>query len=537
MALLQELRFAARMLAKNKGWTAVAALALALGLGANVAIFSTVGLMIWTPIPYPNSEQLVWMPQTNPQKGFRDASVSLVDTKDWAESSAVASIAPYQTRPLALSGQGEAQHLPSMQVTPAFFGTIGVTPVLGRAFSAAESPENESRSAIISHALWQGMYKGDRNVLGREIRLEGRNYSIVGVMPEGFEFLYQQNDVWIPLYLEPQQRERGWRGLQCIGRLKPGATVERAATEVRAISERMEREDPKSGLGWRGDVRPIAMKVMGRGAKAAATTMFGAVGFVLLIACSNVASLMLARGTQRRREFALRASLGASRGSLIRLQMAESVLLSLIAGTAGIVSAIWSIPGLKRLAPPEMTLFKTAALDWNALLFGLLLSLVTGVIFGVAPAWLLTRGDLAPSLQDSSRGSTGGRHGVLKSLVAAEIALALVLVTAGTLMIRSLIRQTTMDVGFDRTNLAMGNVLLSQSRYPDDPKVTEFFRRALDELRRDQSLESVALVQTIPLGGNNSYLKVRIDGEDDERRRAEPGSPAMRGENCNVGGG
>jgi putative ABC transport system permease protein len=515
MALLQEFRFSACVLARNKAWTAVATLTLALGLGANVAIFSTVGLMVWTPIPYPNPEQLVWLPQTNPQKGVRNGSAGLADARDWAQATALASVAAYQTRPLAVSGQGEPQHLPAMQVTPSFFDVLRVRPALGRAFRPEESPETESRVAIVSHALWQGMFRGDGGVLGREIRLDGRSYSIVGVMPQGFAYLYQPNDVWIPLSLAREQRERGWRGVQCIGRLQPGVSMERAAAEVRAISERVEREDTRAGLGWRGDARPIAARVMGRGARAAATTMFGAVGLVLLIACSNVASLLLARGAQRRREFALRASLGAGRAALIRLQLAESLLLSLLGGAAGVLAAVWTIPAIRGLAPPEMIIFQAADLNWSALAFGAALSLAAGVVSGLAPAWLLTRGDPAPALQESARGSTGASHRFLKSLVVAQIALALVLVAASTLMIRSLIRQTTMDLGFDRTHLAMGRVLLSPARYPEERKAVDFFTRTLDELRRDRSLEQAALVQTIPLGGESSYVKVRIEGEED----------------------
>ena len=246
--------------------------------------------------------------------------------------------------------------------------------------------------------------------------------------------------------------------------------------------------------------------------------MFGAMGLVLLIACANVASLLLARGAHRRREFALRASLGAGRGSLIRLQLAESLLLSALGGAVGVLSAVWTIPLLKRIAPPDMTILQTARVDWNALAFGLGLSLLTGIVFGVIPAWLLTGGDLAPRLQEASRGSTGGRHIMLKSLVAGEMALALVLVAASTLMIRSLVRQFSMDPGFDKTNLMAAQVLLSATRYPETTQVVDFYSRTLDNLRHDGSIQSAALVQTIPLGGNNSYSGVRVEGETDAKQ-------------------
>ncbi|MEK7751880.1 MAG: ADOP family duplicated permease, partial [Acidobacteriota bacterium] len=518
MALAQDFRFAARMLARNKGWTIIAVLALALGLGVNVAIYSVVGLMLWTPLPYPHPEQLVYIPQTNLRRGFSRAGVSLRDTRDWASASTIASTAAYQSRPMAISGQGEPQHLPAMQVTPEFFATLGVMPVLGRAFTSAESPESASRVAIISHELWQGMYRGDPAVLGRDIRLDGRNYSIAGVMPEGFQYLYERMDVWIPLSLEPSQRERGVRSLNSLARLKPGVSVAQAGAQVRSISERIEQEDPKTSQGWRGAVRPLADRIIDRGARAAARTMFGAMGLVLLIACANVASLLLARGAHRRREFALRASLGAGRGSLIRLQLAESLLLSALGGAAGVLSAVWTVPLLKRIAPPDMTILQTARVDWNALAFGLGLSLLTGIVFGVIPAWLLTGGDLAPRLQEASRGSSGGRHVMLKSLVAGEMALALVLVAASTLMIRSLVRQFSMDPGFDKTNLMAAQVLLSTTRYPETTQVVDFYSRTLDNLRHDGSIQSAALVQTIPLGGSNRYSGVRFEGETDAKQ-------------------
>ena len=302
---------------------------------------------------------------------------------------------------------------------------------------------------MLSYGLWQGMYRGAETVLGQPIRLNGRNYTIVGVMPQQFHFLYRQSDVWVPLSLDPSQRERGWRGLRTVARLKPGVSVDQADAEVRSISARVAKEDPKNGENWSGQVRPLTDRVIPKSARASAGAMFGAVGFVLLIACANVASLQLARGMMRRKEFALRASLGAGRASLIRLQVAESLLLSLAGGVVAVLASFWTVPMLKRVAPPEMQIFELARVDLTTLAFALALSLVTGIVFGVAPAWLLTRGNLAGGLQEAGRGSTGGRHLVLKGLVVVEMTLALVLVSGGTMMIRSIIRQQTADPGFD----------------------------------------------------------------------------------------
>lgn len=524
MSLLADFRIAARMLAKNKAGTAVSLLALSLGLGANVAIFSVVGLMLQVPLPYPDADQLVHIPQTNSKRGFNHAAVSLPDVLDWTSADGISSIAAYRSRPMAFSGEGEPQHLPAMQVTPDFFATLGVKPVLGRTFSPNETPESDARVAVLSHALWQGMFRGENNALGREIRLDGRNYTIVGVMPENFHILYRKSDVWVPLSLEPAQRERGWRGLSSIARLRPGVPIAVAASQVQSISDRIAREDPKNSENWRGAVRPIRDLVIPRGARASAGTMIGAVAFVLLIACANVASLQLARGMLRRREFALRASLGAGRATLIRLQLVESLLLSLAGGAVGVLTSYWSVPLLKRVAPPEMDIFKLAHVDLTALGFALSLSLATGIVFGLVPAWVLTRGNIAESLQEASRGSTGGRHLVLKGFVVAEMVLSLVLVSGGTMMIRSLIRQQTMNPGFDRANVTAAQILLPMERYPQPSLSDNFFARTLENLQRDGNVESAGLVQTLPLAGSNTYIDIRIEGRADPERNPSAGS-------------
>lgn len=524
MALLRDFRLAARMLAKNKSWTAVALLALALGLGANVAIFSVVGLMIRVPLPYPAPDQLVHIPQTSRQRGFSEASVSLPDVRDWRAATGIASIAAFQSRPMALSNKGEPQHLAAMQVTPEFFPTLDVKPALGRVFVASEGPETDASVAVLSYGFWQGMYRGQNSVIGETIRLNGRSYTIVGVMPQQFHFLYRNCDVWVPLYVPPNQMERGWRSLRTVARLKPGVSTAQASEQVRAISLNAGKQDSKTAEDWIGQVRPLSDRVIPRPARASAGAMFGAVGFVLLIACANVANLQLARGMMRRKEFALRASLGAGRASLIRLQVAESLLLSLVGGCVATLSAYWAVPLLKRIAPEDMRIFDQARVDLATLAFAVALSLVTGILFGALPAWMLTRGSLSEGLLESSRGSTRRRHVLLKGLVIAEMTLACVLLSGGIMMIRSLIRQQTADPGFDRANLTAAQVLLTPVRYPQPFQVTEFYTRAINALDRDNTVESAALVQTFPLTGDNSYISVRVESQSDPRQDSESGN-------------
>jgi putative ABC transport system permease protein len=524
MALIRDFRIAARLLAKNKTWTAVALLALVLGLGANVAIFSVVGLMIRVPLPYHEPGQLVHIPQTSVRRGFSEASVSLQDVRHWQAAQGIASIGAYQARPMAFSGEGEPQHLDAMQVTPEFFPILGVRTALGRTFLPPEGVESDASVAVLSYGFWQGMYRGEQSVLGQNIRLDGRNYTIVGVMPREFHFLYRKSDVWVPLFLSPPQREPSWRGLRTVARLKPGVSIDEAAAQVYSISRRVAKEDPKNSSDWNGQVRPLADRVTPKPARASAGAMFGAVGFVLLIACANVASLQLARGMMRRKEFALRASLGAGRAALIRLQVTESLLLSLVGGSVGILAAYWTVPMLKRVAPPDMHIFEQASVDLTTLGFALALSVFTGILFGAAPAWLLTRGHVAEGLQETSRGSTGGRNLILKGLVVLEITLALVLVSGGTMMIRSLIRQQTADPGFDKTNLTAACVLLPAVRYPESSRTAEFYSRVLENLRRDNGIERAAVVQTLPLAGDNNYIAVRVEGQSDPRQDSVAGN-------------
>ncbi len=520
---MRDFRIAIRMLSKNKEFTAVALFALALGLGANVAIFSVVGLMIRVPLPYPDSAQLVHIPQTNLRKNFSEAAVSLSDVRDWQTAEGIASIGAYQTRPMAVSGDGEPQHLPAMLVTPEFFPVLGIKAALGRTFLAAESLESDARVAVISYGLWQGKYRGEESVLRRDIVLNGRTYTIVGVMPQSFHFLYRSCDVWVPLSLLPAQRQPGWRGLRTIARVKTGVSVEQAAAQVRAISARAAKEDANNNEGWSGEVRPLTDRVIPKAARASAGAMFGAVAFVLLIACANVASLQLARGMLRRKEFALRASLGAGRASLIRLQMAESIVLSLAGGVVAVLCSYWTVPILKRVAPPEMQIFELARVDFTTLLFAIVLSLLSGVIFGAIPAFLLTGSNLAEGLQQAARGSTGSRHLVLKGLVVMEMTLALVLVAGATMMIKSLVRQQTADPGFEKANLFAAQILLPAVRYPEPAQVAAFYSRTIENVQRDQGVESAALVQTIPLGGDNNYIDVHVEGQSDPRRDASAG--------------
>ncbi|MBI4910081.1 MAG: ABC transporter permease [Acidobacteria bacterium] len=524
MALIHDFRIAARMLLKNPTGTLIALLALALGLGANVAIFSVVGLMIRVPLPYPDSAQLIYIPQTNARSGFNQAAASLQDVRDWQSAQGIESIGAYQSRPMAISGEGEPQHLPAMQVTPEFFPILGIRPAVGRVFSPAEGPESESRVAVLSYAFWQGTYRGEESVLGQTVRLNSRNYTIIGVMPEHFHFLYRKSDVWVPLALSPAQRVRSWRGLNTVARLRPGVSIDQAAAQVRSISARIAIEDPKSSADWSGQVRPLTDRAIPAPARASAAAMFGAVGFVLLIACANVASLQLARGMLRRREFALRASLGAGRASLIRLQAAESLLLSLAGGAVAVIASYWTVPLLKQIAPADMQIFEQARVDVSTLGFAFGLSILSGTLFGAVPAWLLTRGNLADGLRESSRGSTGGRHLLLKGLVVSEMTLALVLVAGATMMIRSLIRQQTGDPGFDKTNLTAATVLLPAVRYPEAAQSADFYSRALEHVLRDNSVESAAVVQTLPLAGDNSYIGVRVEGNSDPRLEAPTGN-------------
>ena len=517
-------KFGLRLLVRNKLLTAVAAVTLALGMGMNTAIFSVVSGALWSTLPYPAPERLIAIWNYSARAGLSNVTVSLMEARDWRQARSIENLAAYRFSQQALGSSGEAQYVQAVEATPELFEVLREKAALGRTFDHSERPAGEHRVAVITESLWRRHFAADPAALGRELKLDGKAYTVIGVMPPGFTFLYSKTEVFLPLFLPPPEaNHRGRRGLRVVARLAPGATVEQADAEIQSISKAIEAAHPDTNRGWTGRARPLELDIIDRGARLSIQTMFWAVTGVLLIACANIASLLLARGTLRRRELAIRASLGAARSRLVRLLLTESVLLAGLGGVLGTLFALYAIPVLKSMAPKDFPRLELMKLDPLALGYTFLMCLAAGLIAGLAPAWMLSRGEPAQFLHEGGRGGTASRQRLLHGLVAAEMALALALLVVSGLLIRNLVRQFTADPGFNTQRLLTASVSLPQAHYPERRQGPEFFRGVLERLGRDARIERAAAVQTLPLGGSNSWQAITIEGrrgDPDERNLA-----------------
>ena len=511
-AWVSDFRLACRTLAKAKAFTLVAVLTLAFGIGLNTAIFSGVYSYLWSPFPYPHDEELFSLTQTNRAQAM-EVGLSFLDGEDWRAARSLESLALYRGQTLALNAMGAPVNVFAVMTTPNLFQVLGVGPVMGRGFSAVEAEPGEHRVAIISDGLWRRQLSADPNAVGLDMRLDGRNYTIIGILPPEFTFLYDDADVFLPLNLAPDVlRNRGNRSFASIGRLRPVSSIAQLRTEIETISARMQRDEPGTNLGWTGKVWTLAEYVIPRNARLASFTALLAVGFVLLIACANIADLLLARGTLRHKELAIRTSLGASRGSLVRLLLAESVVLGVAGGLLALLLAHWGMPLLKRIPPPDTPRMGLIQLNLPALLYTSALSLATGLLAGVAPALALSHSEPIAALQGTARGSTAGRRRLLNALVVGQVAVAVILLAVSGLLIRALAIQVNASPGFDKKNLLTARVLLPPTRYSDPAQVRAFFERVEHTLGINARVTAAAAVDSLPLGGSSYSVPAVVEG-------------------------
>ncbi len=510
--LWEDIRFGLRMLGRRRGLTGLAILTLALGVGLNTAIFSVVAGYFWAPLPYGDAENLVSLAQTNPGLGIGESRISLSDRQDWGAASSLDSIVAFRPRMASLSGPGAPLSVETVASGPELFEVLRTPAALGRTFNHAERGAGTHRVAVITDGLWRAQFGADSRAVGRDFRLDGRNYTLIGVLPPGFHFLYRPSQVFIPLDISPEAASRrDARNLRALARLAPGVTARQAAQELAALSARLDQRYPATNRGWKADVRPAAHLFLPRNARTALTAMYFGVTFVLLIACVNLASLLLSRGTMRGRELAIRAALGAREGALTRLLLTESALLGLAGGAAGIALAWVALPLLRPMAPAGLGQVENLVLDLRGLAYGLVLSLGSGLLAGWIPAFAMTRGELGRALRGSGRGSTAGGRGTLTGLVVAEVVLSVVLLAASGLMVKSVSGQLTADAGFDRTGLMTAKVSLPEPVYREPRQVADFYRRVLAEIRRDPRVRAAAAAQTLPLAGGDQWSRVTVE--------------------------
>ncbi|MBL8230770.1 MAG: ABC transporter permease [Bryobacterales bacterium] len=523
--LCDDIRYSLATLWRQRLLTLVAILTLALGMGLNVAIFSAVSGILWNTLPYPGGERLISIWGANPQRQFNQINVSVKETEMLAKATSLARIVPYRFVQAGLRTTGSARSVDAVEAGDGFFDILGHAPAMGRKFEAAEQLRTDQRVVILSASLWKTEFGGDPGVVGKELVINSRTHTVIGVMPPGFDFLYRNIGIYLPLALTPEQRnDRGMRSFRAVALIQPGTTLSAATDEMRAIAKGFQESAPDIDRGWTVRVHPLELEVIPQGARLSMQTLFWAVMGVLLIACTNIASLQLARGILRQRELAIRASLGAGQGRIARLLLTESILLSMLGGLAGIVFAWWGLPVLRSLAPPGFPRMEMVTLNPTVLAYAFGLCLLCGLIAGAAPAWMLTRGELARTLHEGGRGGTSSRRAVLQGLVALEVALAMVLLTVTGLLVRSLSSSLLGDPGFDKSGLLTASVSLSNDAYPDARSRAAFFENVASKIRQDRRILTFSAVQTIPLGGSSSWTPITVEG-----RNTSPGERDLTG--------
>jgi putative ABC transport system permease protein len=498
----QDIRFALRTFRHAPGFTAVAGLTIALGLGATTAIFSVVNALILQPLPYPDAERIVAVWMDNRKLGVREDFHSYPNLADLKSQNQVLShLAPYNAVGFNLTGSGEPQRIIAGALPAEAFDALGVKPILGRLFTAENETTGSDGVVVLSYGLWQADYSGDPAVIGKQIELNGRKRTVVGVMPKSFAFPSEQSRLWVPLVIpDGLKTARSAYAYPAIGRLKPGVSLARARADLSAIGKRLEQEYPFNH-DYGVFVNPLPEQVVGPTLRTTLWIMLGAVAAVLLIACANVANLLLSRAAVREREVTVRMALGASGGRLIRQLLTESVLLSLIGGVAGVFLAAGGLRVLKAVAPSDLPRMDGVGVNTTVLIVTSFVTLFTGMIFGLVPAMQSSRTRLSETLRDGGRGGTSGRAGqrLRRTIVAAQLALVVVLLTGAGLLIRTFVSLQGTSLGFETRGVLTLSVQLPRAKYNDNRQTTALYQSFLDRVRAIQGVVSAGTVTTMML--------------------------------------
>jgi len=513
--LFQDLRYAIRTMVKRPGFTLTAVVTLALGIGASTAIFTVVDAALLRGLPYKSPDQLYHLWENRPRQEFSKREFSYPDYQDYQKNNAL-DLAAYTGGGGIMSGRGEPERVFSPQASASFFSLLGVNAVIGRTFQQGDDTPGTARVALLTYGMWQSKFGGDAGVLGQTLTINGQDYTVIGVLPASFQFALRNADLWVPYQpTEAQLTRRFMHGTNLIGRLKPGVRIEQANSELSIIAQRIEQEHNQSHAetGIRlvslqeefvGNVKPILF------------VLLGAVGFVLLIACANVAGLLLTRSLSRYKEVAIRSALGASRWRVIRQVLTESVLLSLAGGLAGLLVAYWGLDALVAALPDRqlssLPFLKSLHIDTRVLAFSFALSAFTGIVFGLVPALQSSRLDLNETLKEGGRTTSGGaRHRLRSAFVVSQIALAVVLFVGAGLMMKSLLRLLQANIGFDPSNVLTLTVALP-AKYSEAPAIVNFHQQMKERVQSIPGVASVGTIDVLPLQGGNT-TRFYVEGD------------------------
>jgi putative ABC transport system permease protein len=516
-SLRSDITYAIRNLWKRPGFTLIAVFTLAIGIGANTSIFSAINALILKPLPFHELDRVVAIWDKMPALGLEHNEVSFANYLDWqAQNQSFEQLALYRWWSANLAGIDPPERIQGFLVTANYFDALGMKPIMGRNFLPEENQPGKDSVAIITHSLWQRRFGGDPNVLNKTITTNAVVRTIVGVMPEHFNFP-KGGEVYGPLAITPEiMKNRRTHTYYVVGRLKPGVPIAGAQSDLDNITTRLQQQYPEENTGWGATVFPIVADTV-RTYDTAIWMSMAAVAFVLLIACANVANLMLARASGRQREIALRAALGASRWRIVRQLLTESVIVALIGGALGVLVSFWGIDALRAANPGNAARFAPGwhqlGLNFTVLAFTLGISLFSGIIFGLAPALQVSKPNLNDSLKEGSRQASGRSHGLRSSIVVFEIALSLMLLIGAGLALRTFLALLKTDPGFNPDNLLTLNITLPSAKYTDEPKRAAFYSDLVQRVKSTPGVESAAAVNYLPLGGSNSSDAYLIEGE------------------------
>ncbi|HET9529866.1 MAG TPA: ABC transporter permease, partial [Blastocatellia bacterium] len=510
--LVKDLRYGLRVLARNPGFTAVAVLMLGLGIGANSAIFSIVNAMLIKPLPYSEPDRIVWVYETAFRQGFDEISTSFPDFVDWRDQNQVFEhMAAYGERSFNVSDGDEPERVEGAVISAALFSVLGVQPALGRAFLAEEDRPDADAVVILTHGLWQRRFGADPGVIGRALTVDGKSHTVVGVMPPNFNFP-DLSDMYVPLGYDVNKSKRGDHHLAVIARLKPEASLAQARAEMAAIAGRLEQQYPETNAGV-GAAVVAYQERLSQGARPIVMILLGAVSFVLLMACANVANLLLARAAGREKEISIRLAIGASRVRLIRQLLTESVLLGIFGGALGLAIALAGVRVILSMIPVAMPFWMKIEIDPVVVAYTFAAGIITGVVFGLAPAFQSTRLNLNESLTEGGKGSSaGGRSRVRNLFAVSEIALAVVLLIGAGLMVKSFRALQSADPGFDARNLLTLQLSLPRAKYSGADEWVGFQHQLIERVRGLGGVRTAALVSNLPIGGSNWGKSFSVEG-------------------------